>query len=139
MITGCSRKPRDEHSAFVIRGRIHRAAHGVEPAGAEPCFGRREECVRDFLIVRAFKESEKPDAVGVKLVVRAILDGGDAADRLSVSQREKELPVGLAIEWIGFPIERVADRDAKRRHPLRVLRAIVDLPREIDKTAQLAR
>ena len=129
----------DEHSTFVVRGGIHRAAHGIEAATTKPCFGSAEERVRDFLIISAFKESKKPDSVRMKLVVRAIFDGGDATDGLPVSQCEKEPALGVAIEWIGLSIERVANGDAKGRHPLRVFRSVVDLPRKIDKTAQVAR
>ena len=114
-------------------------AHGVETARPKPGFCRGEELRRGFRIVLALEEPEEPDAIVVKLVVRAILDGGDAADGASVAQREKQLAVGRAIERIVLRIERVANGDAQRRHPLRVIAPIIDLPREIDEPAQLAR
>jgi hypothetical protein len=129
----------DEHSAFMVRGWIHRAAHSVEAFAAEPCFGGAQQRVRDVLIVRAFKEPEKADLVGMKLVMCAVLDGGDPADWLSVAEGEKQASLRLAVEGVRLGVERVTYRDAKRRSPLRVFRTIVDLPWEIDKPAQVAR
>jgi len=129
----------DEHPALMIRGGIHRAAHGVESAGAKPSFGGCEEGVRDLLVIPAFKESEEPDAVRMKLVVRAILDGGDSADGLPISDREKERTIGLSVKRVGFSVEGVAHGDAQGWYPFGVVGSVVDLPREIDKTAQIAR
>ena len=66
-------------------------------------------------------------------------DCGDAADRLSVAQREKQLPVCVAIERIRLGVECIANGDAQRWYPLRVFRGVTDLPREIDEPAQVAR
>ena len=129
----------DEHSALVIRGRIGRPAHGVEATLGQPCFGGGEERVRDGLIVDALEEPEEADPIAVELVMRTILDRGDAPDRLSVAEREEQLPVGLAIKRICFRVERVADGDAQRRHPLRVVGGVIDLPWEIDEAAQIPR
>ena len=83
------------------------------------------------------EESEKADAIVVEGVVRAILDRGDAADRLSVAERQEKLAVGRFVKRISR-IERVANGDAERRYPLRMVAVIVDLPRQIDKSAQVA-
>ena len=93
--------------------------------------------IRDGLIVDALEEPEEADPIAVELVMRTILDRGDAADRLSVAEREEELSVGLAVKRICFGVERVTDGDAQWRHPLRVVGGVIDLPREIDEATQI--
>ena len=110
----------DEHAAFVIRGRVHRPAHGVEIARTKPCFRGAEKRGGDFLVFDTLKESEEADAVVVKRVVCTILDRGDSADRPAVSECEKELSICSAVERIAFDVQRIAHGDAQRRHPLRV-------------------
>lgn len=129
----------DEHSAFVIGRRIHRAAHGIETASMKPSFGRGEQHIGDVLIVSALEEPKEADAIAVKLVVGTILDCRDAANRPAVAERKEKLPVRLAVERVRFFVERVTHRDAQRRHPLWMIVAVIDLPREIDKAAQIAR
>lgn len=90
-------------------------------------------------IIAALEEAEEADAVVVKRVVGAILDRGDAADRPAALEREKELPVRVAIERVRLPVERVAHGDSQRRDPLRVIDRVVDLPGQIDEAAQVAR
>jgi len=129
----------DQHAALVIRGRICRPAHCVEATRCQPCFGRDEQRVCDGLIVDALEEAEEADPIAVELVMRTVLDRGDAADRVSIAEREEQLPVGLAVERICLGVERVADGDAQWRNPLRMLGGVIDLPWEIDEAAQIPR
>ena len=85
------------------------------------------------------KNPKEPDSIFVELVVRPVLDRGNSSDRTSVAQREKELAIGSTIERIVLRIERIANGDAQWRHPLGVVASIIDLPREIYESAQLAR
>ena len=109
------------------------------PRARSQRFGGGKERGRGFRVFVALEEPKEPDAIVVELVVRAVLDRGDSSDRASVAQREKELAVGGAIERIVLRIQRIANGDAQRRHPLRVVASIIDLPREIYEPAQLAR
>ena len=126
-----------EQPALVIGRRIHRSAHGVESTRGEPSFGRVEERARCVRVIPAFEEPEKSDAVAVKRGVRAVFDGGDAANGLAVPQREEQLPVRVFVKRI-LPVERVANGDAKRGNPLRVFVAAVDLPWKIDEAGEVA-
>ena len=128
----------DEHSTFVIRGWIHRAAHGVERARSKPRFGGVEECACGVGVVAALEKPEESDAIVVEVVVGAVLDRRDAAHQLPIPRREKELSIGGAVEGIPFDVERIVDGDAQRRYPFGVVVRIVDLPWEIDKPAQIA-
>jgi hypothetical protein len=105
----------------------------------KPSFGRGEQRVGDLLIVDALEEAKEPDAIAVKLIVGTILDCRDAANRSSVAERKKKLAVGLAVEGICFLVECVPHRDTQWRHPLWMIGGVIDLPREIDKAAQIAR
>ena len=71
--------------------------------------------------------------------MRTVLDRGDSAHRLSVAKGEKELTTCLTIEWVRLGVERISDRDAERRNPLRVIRCVINLPWQVDKPAQIAR
>ena len=124
---------------IVSRPRARSHASAAAKSGAQALSRRGKERGGSFGIVAAFEESEKADAIVVKRIVRAILDGGDAPDRLSVAQREEELARGISIKRIALGVERIAHGDAQRRHPLRMLTMIIDLPREIYKATKVAR
>ena len=89
-------------------------------------------------VLMTLEKSEESDPVVVEGVVGAVLDRGDPADGSSISQCEEELAIGGLVERI-LRVERVADGDAQRRNPLRVVVPVIDLPREIYKPAQIAR
>jgi hypothetical protein len=110
-----------------------------EVSAANNTWGGTAGLNSDLAVVDRVEEPEEADPIAVELVMRTILDRGDAADWLSVAEREEELPVGLAVKRIRFGIERVADGDAQRRYPLRVVGGVIDLPREIDEAAQIPR
>ena len=128
-----------QQTALVIRRRVHGTAHGVEAAAAQPCFGGGKQGAGDFLVIAALEETKEAHAVGMELVVRSILDRGDSTDGPAVAERQEESTVGLLVERVGLRVERVAHSDAKRRHPLRMLGTVVDLPGEIDEATQIAR
>src|SRR5262249_26382165 len=100
--------------------------------------GRREQRIGDVLVVDALEEPPEADAIIVERVVGAILDRGDAPHHAITVARQEELAVGLIVEWVLLPIERVVDRRAKRRHPLRMSPLIEQLPGKIDEAAEIA-
>ena len=80
--------------------------------------------VRRLLVFVALEEPEEADAIVVKVVVRAVLDRGDSSDRLSVAHGEKQLAVGGLGRTDSFLVQRIANGDAQRRDPLRVIRRL---------------
>jgi hypothetical protein len=113
----------------MIGRRIHWPAHGIEAARAQPPVGGTEQRVRGLLIFSTLEEAEEPDPIVVELVMRAILDRGDAPDGFAIPNGQKQLAIGGSIEWIRFLVERVAYGDAQRRNPLRVVGRVIDPPR----------
>src|SRR5206468_12954702 len=75
----------DKESAVVVRGRIHRSPQRRQPARAKPLRGHEKKRATNLGVVHGFEKAEEPDAVAVKMVVRAILDCCDATDGFAVS------------------------------------------------------
>jgi hypothetical protein len=128
-----------EKSALVIGRWVHRPAHCVEATCAQPTFGGREQCVRRLLIFSALEEAKEPDPIVVELVMRAILDRGDAADGVAIPHGEKQLAIRGSIEWIRFVVEGIADGDAQWGNPLWMVGLVIDPPWQIDETAEVPR
>ena len=83
--------------------------------------------------------SKEADSILVKVVVGAVVDGCNTTDGGAVAEREEQLSLGGAIKRIGLHVERIAHREPERRHPLRMIFPVIDLPREIYEPAQIAR
>ena len=124
----------DEQAAFMIRRRVHRAAHGVAAATSEPCFGGGKQRIRGGLIAHSLEEPEEANTIAVKLVMGAILDRSDTPYGFAIPKCQEKLPVCRAVERIGLGIKGVAHGNSERRHPLRVLRSVIDLPWQIYET-----
>src|SRR4051795_11789645 len=74
----------------------------------------------------------------MEAVVRAVLDRGDPTDNFALPKRQEERPVGIAIERMLLPIERVVHRAAQGRDPLRMPLAVEQLPGKVHEPAKVA-
>ena len=50
----------DQHAAFIVRGRIHRAAHELRAAVEHPLAGARQQGAGHGCIVHALENPKKP-------------------------------------------------------------------------------
>src|SRR5688572_10006314 len=98
-------EPLGEHTAVMIRRRIHRSAHGPEATLAEPFTCRVQQRARDMSVVGTLEKAEEADPVAVKRIVSAILDRCDAANGPSVPPRDEQLTIRPAIERIALGVE----------------------------------
>jgi len=121
----------------MIERRTHGAAHHGEPTRRQPLLGGAEQRLRHGRIIHTFEEAPEAHPIGVHRVVLAILDGRNAANRLAVTLGQEERATGVPVEGVLPLIERVADDQLERRHPLRVIGGVVEAPGEINKATEV--
>ncbi|HEY5706685.1 MAG TPA: hypothetical protein VIS96_14045 [Terrimicrobiaceae bacterium] len=95
-------KPLHKEAAFVVDAGVVRTANRFKPSQAKNFGGRVEERFCQLAAILAIKEPEKSGLVSIALIVCAVDDSGDPANRLAVAPGKKRMDFPVkAIEW-GF-------------------------------------
>src|SRR2546425_12195431 len=104
---------------------VHRSAHRIEPAGAEPRGGGVEQRVGDRLVVDRLEKAVEADAVVVLAIVHVVLDRADAPDDATIRASQEILRFGMLEERILAGCQQRPDVPAQLRHPQRISAVVV--------------
>ena len=128
-------EPVDQQARAFVERWIDRPAQRRPAAALRPCLHRFHQRLCGGGVV-GFEKPEHRDVVAVALVVKTIVDRGDAAGDAMAAPREQQLDVGVGEERILSGRQPLVFGDPQRRHPVRIRRvAIVGV---IDEPAELA-
>jgi hypothetical protein len=89
-----------QHAAFVVGGRIHRAAQKLGAAVEHPLARALEQGIGDRRVVDALEEPEKAGVLLMKTIMRLIEDGRHPAHHLAIFFGQEKLGFGVGVERV---------------------------------------
>jgi hypothetical protein len=129
-------EPGHEQPALVVGREAHGPDEPVAVALQHPRRGGVDERAGGLLVVLALEPAEEPPPVALELPEVAIDVGGDPPHDAAVPLGQEVLRLGVLEERVAPAVELLADEQAQRRDPVRLVP--VQAVRQVDEGPQVA-
>ena len=123
-----------EQAALIVGGWVYRAAQELGAARAGPLASGIQQSAGGGRIVAALEEPEEAGLFLVDAVMGAVDNGRDPPHHLAVSEGQKKLGFGVAIERVLLAVQQLFHGDTQGWYPVRL--AAVERVGQLDELLQ---